>query len=189
MEHLNAVADVKTEGVGGMANQRLTIETDRLSLITMDAGFMAKLIEGDPTAYADMGVAASEDWPSRADIFGGMEVILNDLRAKPVPDGFDAWLIVRRADKRIVGDCGFKGSPGPDGAIDMGCGILAAERRNGYAFEASEALLAWGLAQPGVSAVTADCLTENEASHRTLIKLGMAETRRESGMIYFRKGK
>jgi [ribosomal protein S5]-alanine N-acetyltransferase len=89
------------------------------------------------------------------------------------PD-FGLYLIVRRADKLVIGDGGFVGPPSA-GAVSIGYEIVPAARRQGYATETIRAFAAWALGQPGVDEVRAQTLPENEASARALLRAGFVE--------------
>jgi RimJ/RimL family protein N-acetyltransferase len=53
---------------------------------------------------------------------------------------------VLRAPRRVVGNVGFHGSADTEGRVEIGCGIVPLERRNGYAREAIVGLTEWALA-------------------------------------------
>ena len=87
---------------------------------------------------------------------------------------YAVWIIEGK-DGMQRGDLSFKG-PAKDGAVEIGYGILAEHRGNGYATEAVEAAVAWALAQPGVTQVEAETAPDNDASQRVLKKCGFQAT-------------
>ena len=75
----------------------------------------------------------------------------------------------------MIGDACFKGLP-ESGAPEVGYGLDADYWNRGYATEAADALCAWALAQPDVTAVEAETDPGNTASQRVLQKLGFVPT-------------
>jgi len=82
--------------------------------------------------------------------------------------------VVRREDDQVIGEIGFV-SPPQGGAVVIGYAIVPSARRRGYATEAIGALVEWSLAQPGVDAVRAQTLPDNEASIGALLRAGFEE--------------
>lgn len=70
-----------------------------------------------------------------------------------------------------IGDAGFKGGP-KNGAVEIGYGIEAQYRNQGYTTEAVGCLLRWAFAQKDVYFIEAETDPENIASQRVLQKLG-----------------
>lgn len=102
--------------------------------------------------------------------------ILINLQKVSEPTGFESWLIVNQENDTIVGDIGFKGVPNIGGSIDIGYGIIESQRRKGYASEAAEGLIKWAFEQPYVQSITAQSLTDNTGSAKTLERLGFKRT-------------
>ena len=87
---------------------------------------------------------------------------------------FLAYVIVRRADGRAVGDAGFHGPPASDGEVEIGYALTEGARGAGLATESVGLLADWALAQPAVRAVTARVAPTNAPSIRLLERLGFA---------------
>lgn len=161
----------------------LLLETERLWLTPMPCGFTKELIAGRTVeAGAALGLAITPGWPEPelVKVLPACLAVITDPA-----DGFGHWLFVEKREALLVGSGGFKGAPAEGNSIDLGYGIAPCCRGNGYATEASRALLEWALLQPGVNAVTADCLAANKPSMRTLQHLDMEELSRAKGMVYF----
>ncbi|WP_406707985.1 GNAT family N-acetyltransferase [Streptomyces halobius] len=62
--------------------------------------------------------------------------------------------------------------PSSDGALEIGCGIMASRRGRGCAPEATQALVAYAPTSPDVRTVYADVELSNPASIRVLEKAG-----------------
>jgi ribosomal-protein-alanine N-acetyltransferase len=94
-----------------------------------------------------------------------------------------AYLIVHRADRLLIGDLGFKGLPDARGSVEIGYGIIPSYRGQGYATEATRALIGWASNQPGVRIITAECESTNAASVRVLQKLGLQRCGQDGNLL------
>ena len=165
----------------------LSIETERLKIVPMTYDFVRKLLDNDVSAYEVLGAIKTETWPEKADIWDMLPMIADKLKNCPVPNGFNgAWIFINKTDSSVVGDGGFKGQPDENGIIDLGYGIVETQRRKGFGFEAVSALCKWGLAQPDVKGLSADCSGNNVSSIKLLKKIGLQEVERKDGMIFFK---
>ena len=143
--------------------------TERLELVPASADVLQAVLEGRrDTAGFRIPLA----WPE-ADLAEVLPAFAGILAENPASACWGIWFMVRRADRTVVGDIGFKGPPDEHGRVDLGYGVLADCRRNGYASEAARALVDWALGQQGVKSVFAECLVGNLASLRVLEKAGM----------------
>ena len=116
-------------------------------------------------------------------------VIAEDLSALRVIDGWphddtvDAMSIAAEQDAglvwlitlggQVIGDCGTLGLPNESGEIEIGYGLAAPCRGQGYATEAAGAVCRWLFTQAEVALIRADGVrADNVASRRVLEKLG-----------------
>jgi len=70
------------------------------------------------------------------------------------------------------GDIGTHGPVDEAGSVEIGYGLAAPSRGQGYGSEAVAAVTGWLLSQPGVRQVRAHTLTSNAPSRRVLEKAG-----------------
>ena len=98
---------------------------------------------------------------------------------------FTSYVIVRRADNAVIGDCGFHGPPDDDGTVLIGYGIAESARGHGFATEAVEALIGFAHLQHGVTKVVADTTRSNPASVRVLQKAGLRHVETEGELLIF----
>jgi RimJ/RimL family protein N-acetyltransferase len=133
------------------------IVTERLVLRPLGLAPARAIADGD---YS--GVTAGITWPTEA-------TALVAMRAATDPDAL-TWLIVREG--AVIGECGLKHAPGPDGSAEIGYGMGAAWRANGYGTEAVGGLVNWLGDLPGCQRVTAEVHETNLASRRLLERLG-----------------
>jgi len=95
------------------------------------------------------------------------------LETDPTSLGWWTWLAAERATQRVTGALGFGGPPDAEGAVMIGYATYPGATRKGYASEATQALVGWALAQPGVLRVCATIPPDNLAARRVAEKVGM----------------
>jgi len=147
------------------------LETQRLFLV--------------PSTMEMLHAAVEQDWPTLSRLLGGVdfaegwthfpEAILwmrDRLQDEPGETMWWNYLIIHREDARLVGSCGFKGPPEPNGSVEIGYEIADAYQGQGLATESARALTEWAVRQSGVKNVVACTLAEENASVRILRKLG-----------------
>lgn len=140
------------------------------------------LLRLTPDQLLDLSAArAPAEFADRADPEALPPPRVADRALRLLADGGqDEWcctfVIVRLADQRIVGGCGYKGPP-RDGQVEIGYGVSPECRRQGAASVATALLLqrAWAA---GVPSVRAEILPDNAASAGVVRKLGFSCTER-----------
>lgn len=132
------------------------IVTERLVLRPLGPGPARAIADGD---YS--GLDAGIGWPTEATPIVAM-------RAAADP-GALTWLIVH--DDLVIGECGLKHAPGPDGSAEIGYGLGAAWRGDGYGAEAVRGLVGWLTNLPGCHRLTAEVHESNLPSRRLLERL------------------
>ena len=159
----------------------LQLHTERLTLIPFRHDLVQATMEDRAAIGRLLDVAVPVDWPGP-----DLEEILPSLADWLAGDPARAeWtcIIMQTQDRTLIGSAGFKDEPDSAGVVEIGYGIVPAYRRQGYAAEAGRALIAWALAQPGVTCVTAECLYDNLPSIRVLERLGMRQTGRDGDLL------
>lgn len=144
----------------------LVIDTRRLRLAPIDYPLAARVLAGDLT-----GLLCAPGWPTvdTPDALGAF-VEHGD------PSAFAGWLITRRGDGAVVGDCGWRGGPDVNGDVEIGYGLARPSRGQGIGTEAVGALVEWVIAQRNVRRVVAEVLVGNTPSRRLLERLGFTWT-------------
>jgi ribosomal-protein-alanine N-acetyltransferase len=148
----------------------------RLDLVSLPLAFLEASLAGERAAAADLLGATIDDewWDERA----LLELRVGDLRADPE---LQPWLLramVRRADRMMVGHIGGHWRPGAEhlaefaaGGIELGYAVFSAFRRQGYATEAVETMIAWIAAQ-GIPSVVLSVAPDNPPSLAITERLG-----------------
>jgi GNAT superfamily N-acetyltransferase len=86
------------------------------------------------------------------------------------------WLVVRRADGRILGDLGTHGPPDSEGCVEIGYSLAPSARGQGIGTAAVAALVGRLTAVPGIRRITAVTGARNTASRRLLERQGFQVT-------------
>lgn len=163
------------------------IEAARLYLIPADLPKLEALV--------------AEDWPVLSGLLGGVDfaehwlhfpeamVWMRDyLREYEMDIHWWNYIIVHRADVRVIGTCGYKGSPTLEGEVEIGYEIADDYQGRGLATEAAKALIDNALRFREVRCILAHTLAEANASNYLLQKLGFQfageETDLEDGLIW-----
>ncbi|WP_053220301.1 GNAT family N-acetyltransferase [Virgibacillus senegalensis] len=157
--------------------------TERLEMHTLTADMMEAVLKGGPELERNIPFHTGSEWP--LEVYKKLfPYKIERFRTYPSENDWEG-LIVDKADKRIVGDMGFKGGPNEEGVIDLGYSIIPSCRGKGYATEMGKAMVEWGLKQPGVKKVMASCDPDNAASIRVLEKIGFQQTIQTDDSIYW----
>jgi len=87
----------------------------------------------------------------------------------------------------VIGDIGTHGPVDEAGGVEIGYGLAAPSRGQGYGSEAVAAVTEWLLSQPGVRQVRAHTLTSNAPSRRVLEKAEFAYVGLEEGEALYQR--
>ena len=157
------------------------LTTVRLRLEPVTVPTARAILAGDLSVLAAAGLTAAEGWPHE-DTADGLGMIVKTGQTL-------SWLVV--AGGVVIGDCGLHG--GPDGPVDeggrveIGYGLAAPSRGQGYGSEVVAAITEWLLARPEVRQVRACTLTDNAPSRRVLEKAGFAYAGIEDGEAVYER--
>jgi RimJ/RimL family protein N-acetyltransferase len=146
------------------------IATDRLLLRPLGPGPARAIAAGD---YS--GFAPGPGWPTDT-------TAIVALRAATDP-GALTWLILR--DGLVIGECGLKHAPAPDGSAEIEYGVGAAWRGKGLGAEAVRGLVGWLAGMPGCLRLTAEVHETNTASRRLLERLGFTVESLASPYVWY----
>jgi RimJ/RimL family protein N-acetyltransferase len=138
------------------------LQTTRLRLEPLTMETARAILAGDLSGLTAAGLAAADGWPHE-DTADGL--------AMAVKAGFPpGWLIT--AGGTVIGDLGTHGPVDEAGCVEIGYGLAAPSRGQGYGSEAVLAVTEWLLSQPDVRLVQAHTLISNAPSRRVLEKAG-----------------
>lgn len=83
--------------------------------------------------------------------------------------------VVLKETSELIGNAGVHRKPGNDWEADLDFEIAPEHWRQGYATEATAALIEYGFNEMKLHRISASCIAENRASARVLSKLGTRE--------------
>ena len=154
-----------------------SILTDRLELVSLSPSFIEALLAGRRLEAARiLGSPLPEEWPG--DILFMLQRRLQQLRADPSEQPWLARAMIRRTppDGTVVGTLGFHARPDRRGVVEVGYGVLAPFRRQGYAEEAVRALFDWATREHAVRRFRASVGPSNQPSLALVRKLEFVQT-------------
>jgi ribosomal-protein-alanine N-acetyltransferase len=134
----------------------IEIQTENLGLVVREP---AEVLEWIDSMSASDRAEISADW---------LERLRASTSADPWTCGF---AMVHRASDAVIGSCGYKSPPDPDGVVEIAYGVDPEHQGRGYATEAARALVNYAF-NSGVRIVRAHTLPEPNASTRVLTKCG-----------------
>jgi [ribosomal protein S5]-alanine N-acetyltransferase len=141
------------------------LHTPRLTLEPVTPALALAAREG-PAAFADViGAHAPEDWCA-----GSLGLVARSVAAAPT-----RAIAIHRIEGVVIGDVRFEAprrAQAELGDLEIGYAIAPTWRRQGYAVEASGAVIDWLLSEGGSRTLLAGCDKDNIASVRTLRRLG-----------------
>lgn len=150
--HLNRHRQAATN----IGTSNLEIRTERLRLVLESTEEVLARIEAlSPAERAEVSPA----W-------------LEQMRASPSVDPWThGFAIIDLARGSVIGSCGYKGPPDPDGVVEIAYGVDMAYQGQGYATEAARALVTYALGS-NVRLVLAHTRPGPNASTGVLTKCG-----------------
>jgi len=148
----------------------MKLSTERLELVAATPELLRAELADSAQLARLLGTAAPEVWPPPLNTRETVEYTLRFLEGGPDRAGWMSWYYVRKAGRVLVGQGGYAGSP-RDGSVEVGYSVLEAHQKQGYASEATRALIDRAFSF-GVHTVTAQTLPDLLASIRVLERLG-----------------
>src|SRR6201984_3701381 len=153
------------------------LQTARLRLEPLTAETARAIVAGDLSGLAAAGLTAADGWPHE-DTADGL--------ARGGKGGYPpGWLIT--VGGAVIGDIGTHGPVDEAGCVEIGYGLAAPSRGQGYGSEAGLAGTEWRRSQREVLQVQAHTLTSNAASRRVLEKSGFRYLGLDEGEALYRR--
>lgn len=141
----------------------MILSTSRLDLVPATIESLAAAVDGAAVLAARLGVEVPATWPPEFLDAPALQWAMDRIRAQP--EEADWWLyfmVLRGApcERVLIGSAGYKGPPTEDGTVEIGYGVVADRRRQGFAGEAVRGLLERAFAAPSVRRVIGETLPE-----------------------------
>lgn len=133
-------------------------------------------------------VSIPENWPTD-EIKNILPFYIEKVEKDSSKLGWGPWLIIDYQNSQIIGNVGFKEEPNENGIIELGYQILENYQRQGFGYEAGQALVNWALSHGNVKAIIAECDNSNVGSIRILEKIGMCCVRKDPPFLIWELNK
>lgn len=160
--------------------ERGPLTTPRLLLKAATVETMAAAAEDDQVALCRLLEArVPKDWPPRIDDDGrmareGFRHVRGLLQRDPGLVGWWGWWVVLHGPPPVlIGAVSPKGPPDREGNVEVAYAIVASHQGQGYATEATLALMEWVTQDPRVRRIVAETLPNLGASIAVMEKCGM----------------
>lgn len=146
-----------------------TLDTERLTLVRTTEDFLNHSFEGNVEASEEwLNATIPEDWFAKKEF---IDLRRTQLRDDPTYREWSVWAIVLSESSQMIGHIGFHSPPDlayllkfvPTG-IEFGYTIFPKYRRNGYATEAIQALMAWAIREQGIKNLIISISPDNTPS-------------------------
>ncbi len=168
------------------------LTTDRLRLVPITLEMLEAVLDHDQArAEALVGGAFPGEWPNDDLVGRAFPYSRSAIRAAPELRLWGDSFVLLKDAPRVVGSVVFHGhpaghatrystpviaspaDPAEEGVAEVAYGIEEGSRSQGFAIEATCALVDWALAQDGIRAVQATTFPWHKASLGVINRLGM----------------
>lgn len=148
------------------------IRTRRLELRPARVADLEAELAGRSALEERLGVRVPADWPPELYDEAALRYALDMVREAGGGTPWGMYYMVATEPRVVVGVCGYKGPPDADGSVELGYSVVREFRRRGFATEATGGLVLRAFAEPSVTRVLAETLTDLAPSIGVLEKLG-----------------
>ena len=153
------------------------IHSKRLDLVPLTPVFLRAMLEGDlAKAERVLGMPLPDGLGDSNDAFA---LRLEQLEVEPAFQSWSIRAISLQEPRRMIGHIGFHTGPDPEylrqiapGGVEFGFTVYPPFQRQGYAREASLALMDWAHQVHGVTRFVLSIRPDNTASQALAAKLG-----------------
>jgi GNAT superfamily N-acetyltransferase len=150
--------------------RRWTIDAGGVTLLPVTRRMAEDVLDGGPATHRFEEGALHDRIPQ------AMGVAIRDIDSGAAAVLPTVWLVVRRADGRIIGDLGTHGPPDREGRVEIGYALAPSARGQGIGTAAVAALVGRLATVPGIGRITAVTGAQNTASRRLLERQGFRVT-------------
>jgi [ribosomal protein S5]-alanine N-acetyltransferase len=141
----------------------------RLRLVDGTLALLSAALEGRSALEELLGVSVAEQWEGFPD---ALPIVRASYETQPEGHSWGSLFFIELEGPTLVGFGGFKGSPSPDGVVEIGYAIAPAFRGRGLATDAVVQMVQRAFADVAVRAVDAHTLGHHNPSTRVLEKTG-----------------
>ena len=145
------------------------MSSSRLRLVDGTLALLSAALEGRNALERSLGVSVAEDWEGFPD---ALPILRASYEKEPEGQAWGSLFFIALDVHTLVGFGGFKGSPSPDGVVEIGYAIAPAFRGQGLATDAVTQMIQRAFENATIRAVDAHTLGHDNPSTRVLQKTG-----------------
>ena len=147
------------------------IETTRLRLVRWDDALFQAILENNLVRLGELlDCETPQQWTTFDDMTDALPFFYEEFKRNG--NYWGSFFTVHKADRQLLGTCGFKGGPNGTDRIEIGYEIHEAYRKQGLASEAAKGLVDFALGHADIKRVWAHTLAHENPSVSLLKKLG-----------------
>lgn len=146
------------------------IQTERLNLIACELKHFEAFERNENELARMLDVEIADGWLVFPEVVSySREFLKNNADAAD----WRMYFFIHQADRKLVGNGGFKGIPDDAGTVEIGYAVAPSYCGKGLATEAAQGLIDFAFSHSQVETVQAHTLAAENASVRVLRKVGM----------------
>jgi [ribosomal protein S5]-alanine N-acetyltransferase len=146
-----------------------TMSPYRLKLVDGTFALLSAALEGSNALERVLGVSVAEGWEGFPD---ALPIVRASYETSPEGHLWGSLFFIEPEGPTLVGFGGFKGSPSPDGVVEIGYAVAPAFRGRGLATDAVAQMVQRAFGDVAVRAVDAHTLGHDNPSTRVLQRTG-----------------
>ena len=164
----------------------MKIETKNLILISGNKKILTSAIKGAAYFSNNLNASVIEPWTE----FGlaPIEYSLTKISQNEYENGWWTYFPIHKDDKKLIGSCGYKGSPTSEGNVEIGYEVISEYRQKGLGTEIAKGLVSNAFKFDNVKMIIAHTLPSGNASTNILTRLGFDKVSEiidpEDGLIW-----
>lgn len=151
----------------------MKFETERLTLFATELKHFELVMQSKQLLAEHLAVIVPTSFPESED---ALPWFYDLVKADETLVGWLSFWALHRADNALIASIGFKSKPDVNGKIEIGYSVIPEYRRQGFACEMVESLLAYGFANTAVTVIEAQTRIDNIPSMKVLERFGMKQT-------------
>lgn len=147
------------------------IETNRLRLVRWNEDLFQAILDNNLVKLGELlDCETPKQWTTFADMSDALPFFYEEFKKNG--NYWGSFFTVHKADRQLLGTCGFKGGPNQTDRVEIGYEIHEAYRQQGLASEAAQGLVDFALGHAEIKRVWAHTLAHENPSVSLLKKLG-----------------
>lgn len=147
------------------------IETKRLMLIRWSEAHFQAIFDNNLVQLGELlDCHTPQQWTTFADMTDALPFFYEAFKKNG--NYWGSFFSVHKADRQLLGTCGFKGGVDESGSVEIGYEIIESYRQQGLASEAAQGLIDFAFSHDAVQLVRAHTLANENPSVSVLKKRG-----------------